>query len=212
MQKLLIHEKFYWNQSLVFVAGVDEVGRGCLAGPVIAAAAILPRDKKLLKKLEKVNDSKQLSHKQREELFPVIQEVAISYGIGIVSEKIIDEINILQASLLAMKKALENLSVSSDYVLVDGNKKIPGIEYPQTAIIKGDSASLSIAAASIIAKVTRDKIMVEMEEKYPGYFFEKHKGYPTKQHFEAIKKQGLTAIHRLTFCKNVSQTQLELFF
>jgi ribonuclease HII len=212
LQQLLIHEKKLWQQSLNFIAGTDEVGRGCLAGPVVAAAVILPCKQKLLKNLEKVNDSKKLSHKQREELFPVIQEIAVDYGIGIISEKIIDQVNILQASFLAMKMALENLKSKIEFVLVDGNKKIPDLKFNQSAIIKGDSSSLSIAAASILAKVTRDEIMLKMSEKYGGYYFEKHKGYPTKQHFEAIQKYGLTDIHRLTFCKNVLLAQLEISF
>jgi len=202
MQKdLLSYEKLLWKKGLKSISGVDEVGRGCLAGPVIAAAVILPANKKIAKKLEKVNDSKLLKPALRKELFSLIQEHALDYSLGIVSANVIDHINILQATFLAMRRALAGLTVPPEFVLVDGNKKIPRINTEQVAIIKGDSNSLSIAAASILAKVVRDDIMTELANNYPGYFFEKHKGYPTSVHREALQEKGLTDIHRLTFCK-----------
>ncbi len=210
MKNLLSQEQMLWGKGFKFIAGIDEVGRGCLAGPVIAAAVVLPSDLQLLNKLEKVNDSKLLSEKLRKELFPLIQEVAVDYSIGIVSANVIDQINILQATFLAMRRAISGLSVKTDFLLVDGNKKIPCIDIKQTAIIKGDSNCLSIGAASILAKVIRDEIMSEIAIQYPGYDFEKHKGYPTKVHRSALEKLGLTDIHRKTFCKSfVTQEQVE---
>lgn len=202
MEDLLIYEKELWLSNLS-VAGVDEVGRGCLAGPVVAGAVILPNNQELLKNLKDVNDSKKLSEKKRKQLFYIIQEHAVSYGIGIVSANVIDEINILQASFLAMKRALACLNTEYNYVLVDGNKTIPRIETEQKAIVKGDSKSLSIASASILAKVIRDEIMTELDNTYNGYELAKHKGYPTKAHFSAIEKLGLSDLHRLSFCKNI---------
>lgn len=179
------------------VAGVDEVGRGPLAGPVVTASVILPKG--LL--LEGVNDSKKLSEKKREQLFEEIKEKAISYGIGMVSEKVIDEINILNATKKAMEMAIASLNPSADYLLIDA-VKLESVPLPQKPIIKGDALSISIAAASIIAKVTRDRLMEEMDLKYPQYGFAKNKGYGTQEHIEAIKKYGICPIHRISFTKN----------
>ena len=188
-------ERKYENYK--YVCGVDEVGRGPLAGPVVAAAVILPKNCDILY----LNDSKKLSDKKRRMLSEEIKEKAISYGIGIISEKIIDEINILQATYSAMRKAVKNLSITPDILLNDA-VVIPNIEIEQVKIIKGDTKSISIAAASIIAKVTRDDIMIELSTKYPRYGFEKHKGYGTKAHYEALDKYGITDIHRVTYLKN----------
>ncbi|MBC7475491.1 MAG: ribonuclease HII [Candidatus Sericytochromatia bacterium] len=203
MNQLLEYEKKLWNEYN-FIAGVDEVGRGCLAGPVVAGVVILPKSDNILSKLKYVNDSKLLSSKKRRELFSIIQESAIDYGVGIVSANVIDQINILQATFLSMRRALASLSSEYNYILVDGNKTIPRVDTAQMCIIKGDSKSLSIAAASILAKVIRDEIMIEIDKNYVGFSFEKHKGYGTKIHIEAIKKFGLTDIHRVSFCKNFS--------
>ncbi len=181
------------------IAGVDEAGRGPLAGPVVSAAVILPRDFVCTG----VNDSKKLSEKKRNDLFPVIREKAIAVATGIASHNEIDQINILQASLLSMKRAVENLSIPPDFpvpdfLLIDGKFPID-MDIDQAALIKGDSRSISIAAASIIAKVTRDAIMTKLHEKYPHYNFIQHKGYPTKAHREAILKHGPCPVHRSTF-------------
>jgi ribonuclease HII len=176
------------------VAGVDEVGRGPLAGPVVAAAVILPMHSVILG----VNDSKQLSEKKRKALFAEISENAAAIGIGVVSPKTIDEINILKATHLAMRKAVENLSVPPQTVLVDA-ETIPGIPYRQEAIIKGDTKSVSIAAASIIAKVTRDRMMRVYADIYPAYAFAENKGYGSAQHMAAIEQHGICAIHRKSF-------------
>jgi ribonuclease HII len=183
-----------WRAGYFHVAGIDEAGRGPLAGPVIAAAVIFPKN---LKPFD-VDDSKKLSPKKREELFDKIIEKALAIGIGSCDEKMIDEINILQATYRAMSHAIAAASISSDYILVDG-WEIPNLKIPQTAIIKGDQKCFSIAAASIIAKVTRDRIMTEYDKKFPAYFFAQHKGYPTRQHIEAIEKQGFCEIHRTSF-------------
>ena len=203
MENLLTYERDLWL-SKVNIAGVDEVGRGCLAGPVVAGAVILPNDNDLLIYLKDVNDSKKLSEKKRRELFSIIQKYAISYGIGIVSANVIDQINILRASFLAMRRAIDCLTVEPDYVLVDGNKQIKPLEIEQQTIIKGDSKSLSIASASILAKVIRDEIMTELDNVYQGYEFTRHKGYPTKVHYNALEKLGLTNIHRVSFCKKIN--------
>jgi len=181
------------------IAGIDEAGRGPLAGPVVSAAVILPHDFLC----EGINDSKKLSEKKRDALFPKIMETAVAVATGIASHHEIDEINILRASLLSMKRAVENLSILPgspvpDFLLIDG-KFILDMNIHQSAIIKGDSRSISIAAASIIAKVTRDAIMKELHELYPAYGFIRHKGYPTKEHKEAILRHGPCPVHRLTF-------------
>lgn len=181
-----------------FIAGVDEAGRGPLAGPVYAAAVILPEDARL----DGINDSKKLSPKKRDELFEKIIKIAISYSIFAVDEKEIDEINILNATYKAMNGAIENLSVSPDYVLIDGNS-IKGIKKPYQTVVKGDAKSISIAAASILAKVARDRYIVDIAKKYPDYGFEKHKGYGTKEHTDAILKYGVCDIHRRTFLKKL---------
>lgn len=178
-----------------YICGVDEVGRGPLAGPVIAAAVILPKD--LL--IPYMNDSKKLSSEKREVLYEEIKEKAISIGIGRVDNVEIDEINILNATMKAMKMAIDELSVKPNMVLVDGNKLIPNLLLPQKAIIKGDAKSISIAAASIIAKVTRDREMVEYDEKYPMYDFVNNKGYGSKKHYEGLNSHGLSPLHRKSF-------------
>ena len=193
--ELFNFDKLYFGKGLRFVSGVDEAGRGPLAGPVVAAAVILSDDTII----EEVNDSKKLTPKKREILFDKIKLQALSYGVGIVDSVIIDKINILQATFLAMKHALDKLAIKPEIVLVDGNHKIPGLEIKQEAIVSGDAKSQSIACASILAKVTRDRMMDEYAKQYPRYLFEKHKGYGTKAHIEAIKKFGACPIHRKTF-------------
>ncbi len=181
-----------------YVAGVDEAGRGPLAGPVVAAAVILPPDALI----EGINDSKKLSEKKREELFDVIREKALAYSIYSVDEKRIDDINILQATFEAMRGAVNALEKKPEYVLIDGDKS-PGIDIPHKTVVKGDSKSMAIAAASILAKVSRDRYIVKMGEKYPGYGFEKHKGYGTKAHYEAISELGISPIHRKSFLRKL---------
>ena len=184
------------------ICGVDEAGRGPLAGPVCAAAVILPDHIDI----PGLNDSKKLSDKKRRELFPIIKENAIAYGIALVDEKEIDRINILQATFLAMSNAVEMLKISPDYVLVDGNK-LPQLTIPAEAVVKGDSRSASIAAASVLAKVTRDLYMEEMALQYPQYGFEIHKGYGTKAHYAALSENGPCSIHRMTFLKKLYGTE-----
>ena len=182
-----------------YIAGIDEAGRGPLAGPVVAASVILPKDCEILY----LNDSKQLSAKRRDELFDEIKQKAIAYGIGIVSQGRIDDINILQATYEAMREAIGRMSEKQnpDLLLVDA-VHIPDVDIKQVGIVKGDAKSVSIAAASILAKVTRDRFMVEMDKLYPEYGFASHKGYGSKFHIEAIKKYGASPIHRQTFIKN----------
>lgn len=182
------------------VCGIDEAGRGPLAGPVYAAAVILPTGLQI----EGLNDSKKLSEKKREALFDVIREKAISCSIGIATEKEIDDINILNATFLAMKRAVEGLNVKPDYALIDGNR-YPNINanIKEEVVVKGDAKSMSIAAASILAKVSRDRFMLEMTKEYPEYCFEKHKGYGTKLHYEKLLEYGPSPIHRMTFLKKL---------
>lgn len=180
------------------VCGVDEAGRGPLAGPVYAAAVILPDGLEDMG----INDSKKLSEKKREALFDIITEKATAYGIGFATEKEIDEINILNATFLAMKRAVEAMGVKPDLLLVDGNRK-PGTGYEEMTIVKGDSKSISIAAASVLAKVSRDRYMKKIAEKYPEYKFEQHKGYGTKLHYEMIEKYGILPDHRKSFLKKI---------
>jgi ribonuclease HII len=187
-------EQHYWSQGLVHVAGVDEAGRGPLAGPVVAAAVIFPRGVLI----DGVNDSKKLTEKKRERLFSDIHDQAIAVGVGIVDHEEIDRINILQASMLAMRIAITQLKVEPEQLLVDGNF-FRHTEYPVHNIVKGDALSHSIAAASIVAKVTRDRMMVELDAIYPEYLFAKHKGYGTRAHVAAIVKHGYCPIHRRTF-------------
>lgn len=192
----LEYENLAYADGFEVVCGIDEAGRGPLAGPVYAAAVILPKGHIV----EGVNDSKKISEKKRDMLYDKIIEECVDYSIGIATEKEIDEINILQATFLAMRRAVEGLSVKPDIALIDGNKT-PNLDIEQRAIIKGDSKSANISAASIIAKVSRDRYMLEMAEKYPEYHFEKHKGYGTKLHYEMIEKYGVSPIHRITFLK-----------
>jgi len=180
------------------ICGVDEAGRGPLAGPVCAAAVILPADLPF----EGLNDSKKLSDKKRRELFPLIKQHAVAYSVVLVDEKEIDRINILQATLRAMQRSVEELSQKPDYVLVDGNK-LPELDIEAEAVVHGDSLSASIAAASILAKVTRDDYMLQMDADYPQYGFAVHKGYGTKAHYEALREYGPCPIHRMTFLKKL---------
>lgn len=176
------------------VCGVDEAGRGPLAGPVFAAAVILPENCVI----EGLNDSKKISEKKRDALFDIIKEKAVSWSVASVDEKVIDEINILQATYLAMKNAVEGLDIPADYALIDGNR-MPPLSIDGETIIKGDANSPSIAAASILAKVSRDRYMLEIAKKYPQYQFEKHKGYGTKLHYEMLTEYGISDCHRLSF-------------
>ena len=185
-------------RGLKYIAGVDEAGRGPLAGPVYAAAVILPESAFIAG----INDSKKLSEKRREELFDVITETALAYSIFSIDEKRIDEINILNATFEAMNGAVNNLKIKPEYVLIDGNR-INGITLPHETVVKGDSKSISIAAASILAKVSRDRYITEIAKQYPEYGFEKHKGYGTAAHTEAILKYGPCPIHRRTFLKKL---------
>ncbi len=177
------------------IAGVDEAGRGPLAGPVVAAAVILPH--KL--KIKGLDDSKKLSRKRRERLYLQITERAVSFAIGIVSEKVIDKINILKATHLAMREAVESLTATPDFLIIDGKRKVKGFNIPAQMIPSGDAKASSIAAASIIAKVTRDRIMALFHRKYPVYGFKKHMGYATEEHIEALMKHGPSPIHRKSF-------------
>lgn len=192
---LEIEDKLY-SEGYNFVCGVDEAGRGPLCGPVVAAAVILPKDEYI----EGINDSKKLTEKKREKLYDDIMMKAVAASIGISDVDVIEKVNILNATKLAMKQAIEKLSIKPDYVLIDGNQMID-INIKAETVVSGDAKSESIAAASIIAKVTRDRMLIEFDKKYPEYGFAKHKGYGTKSHIEAIQKYGLTDIHRPSFCK-----------
>ncbi len=195
----LTYEREYFAQGYTAVAGVDEVGRGPLAGPVVCAAVILPLDEE--KRVLGVDDSKKLSKKKRETLAEQIKEVALAYSVSEVDEGTIDEINILQATRLCMKKAVEGLKLSPDFVLTDGNMTLD-IAQPQRSVVKGDALVCSIGAASILAKVYRDKLMEEYAREYPGYGFERNVGYGTAEHIRAIREKGICKIHRKTFVKN----------
>ncbi|MBE6958193.1 MAG: ribonuclease HII [Ruminococcaceae bacterium] len=184
------------GQGVGVICGVDEAGRGPLAGPVYAAAVILPEHLEI----PGLDDSKKLTDKRRRELMPIIKEQAIAYGIGIATEKEIDEINILQATFLAMQRAIDQLEGKADFALIDGNRE-KDFGLPVMTVVKGDSRSANIAAASILAKVSRDDYMDEMAKQYPQYGFEIHKGYGTKAHYEALRTYGHCALHRLTFLK-----------
>lgn len=192
----------YENELLAkgykYICGVDEAGRGPLAGPVCAAAVILPENKII----EGVNDSKKLSEKKRELLFDIIKKEAIAYNIAFSSVEEIEEYNILNATMLAMKRAVEGLAVKADYAIIDGNKT-PDLKIPCESIVKGDANSMSIAAASILAKVSRDRLCYEYAERYPEYMFDKHKGYGTKLHTEKIKEYGPCEIHRMSFLTKI---------
>ena len=189
-------EEQAFTEGYTVICGVDEVGRGPLAGPVCAAAVILPRGHQI----PGLNDSKKLTDKKRRELFPLIKEQAVAYGIGMASHEEIDEINILQATYLAMERAIAQLENRADLALIDGNRaKDFGLAV--RTVVKGDSLSANIAAASVLAKVTRDDLMVEIAREFPGYGFEVHKGYGTKAHYEALRNLGPCPIHRMTFLK-----------
>lgn len=197
-KKMLETEERLWQDGYEFIAGVDEAGRGPLAGPVYAAAVILPKGIRL----DGINDSKKLSPKKRDELYDEITQKALAYSVCSVSEEVIDEINILNATHLAMNNAVNGLKLKPDYVVIDGNS-IKGMEILHETIVKGDAKSMSIAAASILAKVSRDRYITKMAKIYPEYGFENHKGYGTKEHTDAILKYGACEIHRKTFLKNI---------
>ena len=188
------YEKELWDNNIEYVAGVDEVGRGPLIGPVVTACVILPHDFVL----EGLNDSKKLSEKKRDEYYDVIMENALSVSVGMMDEKIIDEVNIYEATKLAMYEAINKSKIKPDHVLIDA-MKLEKLDIPNTPIIKGDAKSISIAAASVIAKVTRDRMMLELDNKYPMYGFKKHKGYVTKLHLEMLEKYGVSEVHRRSF-------------
>lgn len=188
------YEKELWGNGINYIAGVDEVGRGPLIGPVVTACVILPKDFIL----EGLTDSKKLTEKKRDEYYDYIMEHALSVSVGMMDEKVIDEVNIYEATKLAMYQAINNSSITPEHVLIDA-MKLEELEIPSTSIIKGDAKSISIAAASVIAKVTRDRMMIELDQKYPMYGFKSHKGYPTKKHVEAIEKYGLIDGYRKTF-------------
>ncbi len=190
------YEERIYNEGFSSVCGCDEAGRGPLCGPVVAAAVILP----LGLEIEGLNDSKKLTEKKREKLFDIIKEKAIAYAIAEASPEEIDEINILNASMLAMRRAVEALPVKADFALIDGNCS-RGFEIPTETVVSGDAKSCSIAAASILAKVTRDRGCKELDEQYPMYGIAKHKGYPTKDHMNAVREHGPSPIHRKTFLK-----------
>lgn len=191
-------EDKYFQRGIQYVCGVDEAGRGPLAGPVCAAAVILPPQLEI----PGLDDSKKLSDKRRRELFPVIKEKALAYGIAFSDEKEIDDVNILQATFLAMQRAIDQLSIRPEFALIDGNRE-RDFGVPVETVVHGDSRSASIAAASILAKVTRDDLMLRMAEEYPQYGFEIHKGYGTKAHYAALLEHGPCPIHRMTFLKKL---------
>ena len=198
-------ERTLWQQGIEHVAGVDEAGRGPLAGPVVAAAVLFPKECMI----ERVDDSKKCTAKQREELFALIMEQALSIGIGIVDHDVIDRINILQATILAMRKSVENMKIQPEYTIIDGNS-FAHETLRFRNIIGGDAKSFTIAAASIVAKVTRDRVMCELDIRFPHYGFARHKGYGTRQHIEAIRTYGLCEIHRKSFHLSALQNILLL--
>ena len=195
MPNQLWYESKLWKEGLELIAGVDEAGRGPLAGPVIAAAVIFPPKVRLAG----IKDSKKLTPQKREELFQKIFNSALSVGMGIIDEKEIDEVNILNAALRAMRLAVLDLNIAPQFVLVDGNREIPQLGIPQLPIPKGDNLSLSVASASIVAKVTRDRLMLKYHKTYPQFCFNQNKGYCTKSHIEALKSYGPCEIHRFSF-------------
>jgi len=198
LKKLKEIEDGIYNSGIEYICGIDEAGRGPLAGPVVVASCIMPKNFMI----EGVNDSKKISEKKRERVYEEIIQNAISYGVGIIDESTIDDINILQATKLGLTNSLKELKVKPNLILVDALKNIDTLGIPYRSIIKGDATCYNIAAASIIAKVTRDKIMLEYDKVYPEYGFAKHKGYGTAEHIAAIKKYGLCPIHRRSFVKN----------
>ncbi|HVP37480.1 MAG TPA: ribonuclease HII [Terriglobales bacterium] len=191
----LFYERGLWGKGYKLVAGVDEVGRGPLAGPVVAACVIFPEDINL----PGIDDSKKLTPKKREELYQKIKENALDFGIGIIQEREIDKLNIFRASLKAMQKAISSMENAPHFLLIDGNQKIPHLDIPQLPVIKGDTLSLSCGAASIIAKVERDRMMKKLHKKYPQFSFDQNKGYASKEHLEALVKFGPCKIHRRSF-------------
>jgi len=197
-------QKFYLKNTLE--VGTDEAGRGCLAGPVVAAAVILPSDFEH----PLLNDSKKLTEKQREILRPIIEEKALAFGVAFISEEKIDEINILQASILAMHRSIEKLSIMPEHIIVDGNKFLPFKNIPHTTVIKGDAKFMSIAAASVLAKTHRDAFMQKIDAEFPNYCWNQNKGYPTKKHRAAIREFGATLYHRKTFKLLPEQLKLNL--
>lgn len=199
LTKLKEIDKQIYNTGIETICGIDEAGRGPLAGPVVVAAVIMPKDSMI----EGINDSKKVSEKKREVLYEQIINEAIAYSVGIIDQKEIDEINILNATKKGLTTAIKGLQVKPQRILVDALTGIDTCQIPYTSIIKGDAKSYSIASASIIAKVTRDRIMREWAQVYPQYGFEKHKGYGTKMHIDAIKEYGLCPLHRLSFVKNI---------
>lgn len=193
------YEKFALQRGFKAVCGVDEAGRGPLAGPVCAAAVILAPDTVI----EGLDDSKKLSEKKRERLFDIITEKALSFSVAYGTLEEIEELNILEATFLAMNRAIDGLPQKADFAIIDGNRAPKGIKIPCETVVKGDSRSMSVAAASVLAKVTRDRLMLEYDKKYPQYGFKKHKGYGTKEHTEGIKSFGPCEIHRRSFLKNI---------
>lgn len=191
------YEKKWYEKQFTYIAGIDEVGRGPLAGPVVAGAVILPKGLFI----EGANDSKKVAEAKREKLYDIILKEALAWGVGIVDNYIIDDINILNSAKLAMKQAIENLKVKPEALLIDA-EQLKDVDIPQEGIIKGDALSHSIAVASIVAKVIRDRMMIEFDEEYPGYGFAKNKGYGTAEHISAIRNKGLCPIHRKTFTRN----------
>ena len=198
MIDLLTKEETFYSDSVHILCGVDEAGRGPLAGPVCAAAVILPRGTVI----EGLNDSKKLSEKKREQLFDVICDTAVSYAIAFATVEEIEELNILHAAQLAMNREIEELDPKPDLAIIDGNQA-GDIRFPHETVVKGDASCISIAAASILAKVTRDRFMLDMAQQYPMYHFEKHKGYGTKDHYSALREFGPCPIHRPSFLKNL---------
>ena len=192
-------EKAAVNSGFSCLCGVDEAGRGPLAGPVCAAAVILPEGAVI----EGLDDSKKLTEKKRERLYDIIEQTAVAYSVAYGALEEIETVNILEATYLAMNRAIEGLNVKPDFALIDGNRVPRGIKIPCETVVKGDSRSMSVAAASVLAKVTRDRLMLEYDKKYPEYNFKKHKGYGTKEHTELIKQYGPCEIHRLSFMKNI---------
>ena len=188
------YEKELWNNGINYIGGVDEVGRGPLVGPVVTACVILPKDFVL----EGLTDSKKLTEKKRNIFYDYIMDHALSVSVGMMDEKVIDEVNIYEATKLAMYQAINNSKIKPEHVLIDA-MKLDKLEVPSTSIIKGDAKSITIAAASVIAKVTRDRMMIELDKKYPMYGFAEHKGYPTKKHIEALQKYGVLDNYRMTF-------------
>ena len=198
LEEMSIYEKELYSEGKNVIGGIDEVGRGPLAGPVVAACVVLPCDWNFLG----LDDSKKLSEKKRKEMYTLIKENAVAIGIGIADNKVIDEINILNATKKAMKDAVADAGISMDHLLIDA-VELSDVQIEQTPLIQGDAKSISIAAASIIAKVTRDEMMEEYAEKYPCYAWEKNKGYGTKAHYEGIKNHGICDLHRKSFLKNI---------